>query len=53
MLNYSKARDWEVLENAKRGYPEAIEEARKRGLVIPARGAVRGTFWAGRRTTND
>lgn len=38
IVNWSKARDWEVLEGAKRGWPqEAIEEAKRRGLKIPPR----------------
>ena len=32
-MNYSNARDWEVLENARKGYQEARTEAARRGLV--------------------
>src|SRR3990167_5783231 len=32
-MNYSNARDWEVLENARKGYQGARTEAARRGLV--------------------
>ena len=33
-MNYTEARDWEVLGNARKGYPEAQAEAARRGLVV-------------------
>jgi len=33
-LNYKKARDWEVIQNAREGYPEAVKEAERRKLKI-------------------
>ena len=39
-MDYSKARDWEVIENARKGYiPEAIAEAKRRGLDYSPRTA--------------
>jgi hypothetical protein len=39
-MNYAKARDWEVIENARRGYEEAIAEASRRGLDISPRASA-------------
>ncbi len=36
-MNYAKARDWEVYENARKGIVEAIVEAQKRNLPIGPR----------------
>lgn len=43
-MNYQKARDWEVLENAKKGYEEAIEEALRRGLDIKKSPICKGGY---------
>ncbi len=33
-MNYARARDWEVYENAKKGIVEAIAEAERRGITV-------------------
>lgn len=48
-MNYAKARDWEVIENARRGYEEAIAEADKRGLDYSQRQPA-GRYQSGRRS---
>lgn len=47
--NYSKAKDWEIVEAVKRfGDTEALAEATRRNLTIPSptpNTPVKGIFW--------
>ncbi len=45
-MNWSKARDWEVIEGSQKGYEGAISEARRRGLKIARPSSKEGRYWS-------
>jgi len=50
-MNWSKARDWEVLEGARSGWPEAIAEAKRRGLEVKPSSKAKGAYWSKKNPT--
>ncbi len=46
-MNWSKARDWEVIEGARKGWDEgAIAEAQRRGLVVKPPERNKGVYYS-------
>ncbi len=45
-MNWDKARDWEVIEGAAKGWDDgAIAEAQRRGLEVKLPPRAKGIYW--------